>query len=152
MNEHSFRLEDSLGYAIARTARTLKFGLRRAVQAAGLDVTPEQWGILCALWEKEGRSQSELAEITIKDTANITRMIDVMENKGLVFREKDPLDRRTYKIFLTKQGQELQNRLVPVVQCFIERALSCLGRAERDDLMRMINKLYVHVNDLALKP
>ena len=152
MNKHFFRLEDSLGYAIARAARTLKFGLRRAVQAVGFDVTPEQWGILSALWEREGRSQSELAEITLKDTANITRMIDVMENKGLVFREKDPLDRRTYKIFLTKQGQELQNRLVPVVQSFTERALSCLGRAERDDLMRMMNKLYAHASGLALKP
>ena len=152
MNQHPFRLEDSLGYAIARVARTMKFELRRAVQAAGFDVTPEQWGILCALWEKEGRSQSELAEITIKDTANITRMIDVMENKGLVFREKDPFDRRTYKIFLTKQGQELQNQLVPVVQGFVERALSCFGRAERDNLMRMMNKLYTHVSGLALKP
>ena len=152
MNEHPFRLEDSLGYAIACAARTLKFGLRRAVQGAGFDVTPEQWGILCALWEREGRSQSELAEITLKDTANITRMIDVMENKGLVFREKDPLDRRTYKIFLTKQGRELQNRLVPVVQGFTERALSCLGRAERDDLMRMMNKLHAHVNGMVPKP
>lgn len=145
MQKDTFSIDDSVGYAIYRTGKALKFELRRSFRQAGIDVTSEQWALLCRLWEQEGRSQKELAECSFKDTANITRMIDVLEGKGIVFRERDQHDRRTYRIFLTEEGHRLRDRLMPIFQADSDMAFDCLTPEEQQSLLSMLNRLYNHV-------
>lgn len=145
MNDRSFSLDDSVGYAIYRTGKAMKFELRRSFRLAGIDVTSEQWSLLCRLWEQEGRSQKELAECSFKDTANITRMIDVLEGKGIVFRERDANDRRTYRIYLTDEGRRLKDKLMPIFAKESEQAFSTLTEQEQKDLLGLLNRLYNHV-------
>lgn len=148
MNPNSFSLDESVAYAIARTGKAIKFELRRYFREAGVDVTSEQYALLCRLWEKEGRSQKELAECSFKDTANITRMIDVLEGKGIVYRERDPKDRRTYRIYLSDKGKELHDILTPIVREKSRSAYSCLTEQEEHDLLRMMNRLYNHIAEM----
>ncbi len=145
MQDETFSIDDSVGYAIYRTGKALKFELRRSFRMAGIDVTSEQWALLCRLWEKEGRSQKELAECSFKDTANITRMIDVLEGKGIVYRDRDQHDRRTYRIYLTDEGRRLREQLMPIFEAENRQAFSCLTREERESLLSMLNRLYNHV-------
>jgi len=148
MSKELFSIDESVGYAIYRTGKALKFELRRSFRLAGIDMTSEQWALLCRLWEREGRSQKELAECSFKDTANITRMIDVLEGRGIVYREKDKHDRRTYRIFLTDEGRKLKDQLMPIYISESERGFSCLTEQEQQDLLSMLNRLYAHVNEL----
>lgn len=145
MNEKDFSIDDTVGYAIYRIGKAMKFELRRSFRNAGMDVTSEQWALLCRLWEQEGRSQKELAECSYKDTANITRMIDVLEGKGIVYRERDTKDRRTYRIYLTDEGRALKEKLIPIFRSESELAFSCLTEEERESLLNMLNRLYSHV-------
>ncbi|NJB68936.1 DNA-binding MarR family transcriptional regulator [Desulfobaculum xiamenense] len=146
--EEKYFLSNYPGYVIARTGKAIKFELRRYLREAGIDVTSEQWALLCHLWEQEGRSQKELAELSFKDTANITRMIDVLEGKGIVYREKDPSDRRTYKIYLTPRGRELRGEIMPFVMDLATKAFSCLSSQEQEELVRMLNTLCNHILDM----
>ncbi|BBD09019.1 MarR family winged helix-turn-helix transcriptional regulator [Desulfovibrio ferrophilus] len=146
MLDNRFSLDESVAYAIARTGKAIKFELRRYFREAGIDITSEQYALLCRLWEKEGRSQKELAECSFKDTANITRMIDVLEGKGVVYRERDPKDRRTYRIYLTQRGKELKETVTPIVLAQGERAYSCLTEKEQRSLLDMLNRLYNHIS------
>lgn len=146
MTDNLFSLDDSVAYAIARTGKAIKFELRRYFREAGIDITSEQYALLCRLWEREGRSQKELAECSFKDTANITRMIDVLEGKGIVYRERDPKDRRTYRIFLTQRGKALREAVTPIVLAQGERAYSCLTEQEQKTLLDMLNRLYNHIS------
>ena len=57
-------------------------------------------------------SQVELAEMTFKDKPNVTRMLEVLERKQLIFRQPDENDRRAYKVFLTEVGQQLKAQLI----------------------------------------
>ena len=145
MTEDLFSLDQSVAYAVARTGKAIKFELRRYFREAGIDITSEQYALLCRLWEKEGRSQKELAECSFKDTANITRMIDVLEGKGIVRRQRDPKDRRTYRIYLTQKGQDLRALVTPVVLNQGDRAYSCLTEKEQRSLLDMLNRLYNHI-------
>ena len=146
MPDNLFSLDDSVAYAIARTGKAIKFELRRYFREAGIDITSEQYALLCRLWEQEGRSQKELAECSFKDTANITRMIDVLEGKGIVYRERDAKDRRTYRIYLTQRGRELKEKVTPIVLDQGERAYACLTEQEQKSLLDMLNRLYNHIS------
>ena len=109
-----FPQEESLGYWVYRVQTQSVASLRRTFQAAGFDITPEQWTILARLREEQGISQSRLGEKTLKDRHNITRIINLLEKKGAVERKPDPTDKRIYKLFLTERGQNIQDELSAV--------------------------------------
>lgn len=67
--------EDSIGYHVRNVSRALAKRLNRNFQDAGYDVTAEQWTMLCELWQREGYTQRELAELSGKDKTSVTRLI-----------------------------------------------------------------------------
>ena len=137
--------QDSLGFIIYRTALALKSALQRFFKENGFEITAEQWAIIRHLWEEDGLSQREIAEKTSKDKPNITRMVDALEQKRLVFRQPDPRDRRKYCIYLTKEGKQLQERLLPLAQDLRERVTQNLTPPEIDLLKDTLNKIYQNI-------
>ena len=113
MNDNFSPTKEPLGFVIYRTALALKSALQRFFKEHGFEITVEQWAIIRHLWEEDGLSQREIAEKTSKDKPNITRMVDALEQKRLVFRQPDPRDRRKYCIYLTKEGKHCRNALCP---------------------------------------
>jgi DNA-binding MarR family transcriptional regulator len=111
-----FRLNDSYGYLINLAAQRLKHELHLAFQARGYDITPEQWAVLNRLWEEDGLSQVELAERTFKDKPGTTRILTLLETKGAVVRRPDESDGRVQRVFLTKTGKDLKDKLIPCAQ------------------------------------
>jgi DNA-binding MarR family transcriptional regulator len=137
-----FTLDDSLGYLINRTAMRLKRELHHAFKENGYKVTPEQWAILNRLWEQEGLSQVELADMTFKDKPNVTRMLEVLERRKLIFRQPDENDRRAYKVFLTEAGQQLKAQLIPLAVEVLERGQRNLTSEEIEYLRKALNIIY----------
>lgn len=111
-----FNLDDSYGYLINLAAQRLKYELHQTFQAKGYDVTPEQWAVLNRLWEEDGLSQVELAERTFKDKPGTTRILNLLEKKNIVVRRPDESDGRVLRVFLTKNGRDLKEKLIPCAQ------------------------------------
>jgi DNA-binding MarR family transcriptional regulator len=140
MDEY-YHIKDSLGFVIYRTALSLKSALQRSFKQNGVEITAEQWGIIRHLWEEEGLSQREIGEKASKDKPNITRMLDALEKKRLIFRQPDPQDRRKFCIYLTKEGKQLHERLFPLACGLRERATHNLSQPEMDLLKRVLDKI-----------
>ncbi|MGB8990720.1 MAG: MarR family transcriptional regulator [Desulfobaccales bacterium] len=134
--------KDFLGFIIYRTALALKSALQRSFKENGFEITAEQWGIIRHLWEEDGLSQREIGEKAAKDKPNITRMLDALEKKRLIFRQPDPRDRRKYCIYLTKEGKHLYECLVPLAQNLREKITHNLARQELERLKDTLNKIY----------
>ena len=147
MNDDYIPIQESLGFIIYRTALTLKTALQRCFKENGYEITAEQWGIIRHLGEEDGLSQREIGEKAFKDKPNITRMLDALEKKHLIFRQPDPRDRRKYCIYLTKQGKQLHERLLPLTQTLRQRALQNMPQAEIELLRNNLNKIYKNLND-----
>ena len=111
-----FSLNDSYGYLINLAAQRLKYELHQTFQAKGYDVAPEQWAVLNRLWEQDGLSQVELAERTFKDKPGTTRILNLLEKKGIVVRYPDESDGRVLRVFLTKTGRDLKEKLIPCAE------------------------------------
>ncbi|MCL4501932.1 MAG: MarR family transcriptional regulator [Deltaproteobacteria bacterium] len=145
MDEY-YNISDSLGFIIYRTALALKSSLQRCFRENGQEITAEQWGIIRHLWEEEGLSQREIGRKASKDKPNITRMLDALEKKHLIFRQPDPRDRRKFCIYLTKEGKQLHERLFPLVRDMRDRITQNLSEPEIDLLKRLLNKIHQSIS------
>ncbi len=114
-------LDQSAGYLINMTALLLKRELSSAIKKHHIDVTPEQWAVLNRLNETTGLTQKEVARLTFKDNANITRMVDKLEKKGLVIRQADANDRRSWKLSITTKGVEIRDLVEPIADTILDK-------------------------------
>jgi DNA-binding MarR family transcriptional regulator len=148
MNDDYHPPSESLGFIIYRTALALKAALQHAFKEQGHAITPEQWVIIRHLWEEEGLSQREIGEKASKDKPNITRMLDALEKKHLIFRQPHPRDRRKYCIYLTKEGRQLHAYLWPLARSLRDQVTQNLPQEEIDVLKATLNKIYHNISRL----
>jgi len=148
MSDKYSHIQDSLGLMIYRTALALKSALQRRFKENGFEITAEQWVIMRHLWEEEGLSQREIGEKAAKDKPNITRMLDALEKKRLIFRQPDPRDRRKFCVYLTKEGKQLHERLLPLAQTLREQVTRGLSRPEIDRVKETLSKINRNIGQL----
>ncbi|EHJ49098.1 transcriptional regulator, MarR family [Solidesulfovibrio carbinoliphilus subsp. oakridgensis] len=141
-----FPLRESLGFLLVRTALRLRLLGNTLLQEAGVDITVDQWGILNLLWEADGQTPVELARRADKDKPNVTRLLKILEDKGLVSREPDPADRRSHRIRLTEAGTSLKDQLLDLGVTCLERACQGLSRQEIATLKQLLNRVYANVS------
>jgi DNA-binding MarR family transcriptional regulator len=147
MNDDYTPIQDSLGFIIYRAALALKTALQRCFKENGYEITAEQWGIIRHLGEEDGLSQREIGEKAAKDKPNITRILDALEKKHLIFRQPDPHDRRKYCIYLTKEGRQLLECLLPLTHTLRQRTLQNLPQPEIELLKTTLNKIYQNLHN-----
>lgn len=83
------------------------------------DVTPEQWVLLKELYEEDKISQKALSLRVGKDPNTLKVMVDKLEQKGYVKREKNPNDQRAFFLILTQNALEIIKQLDPLDQSMI---------------------------------
>ncbi len=81
----------------------------------GLEITPEQFTVLAALVEHGGLYQRQVCAITLKDRANITRMVSILESQGLVIRRIESQGRQIRKAEITDKGREVYEKALPAI-------------------------------------
>ena len=98
--------------------------------------------LLHALWEREGRTHSELAERLNVQPATITKMLQRMQEAGFVQRRQDSQDQRVSRVYLTTAGRDIQERVQQVWQQLEEEALVGLTPEERVLLRRFLTQVH----------
>ena len=136
-----FDLDGAIGYQIELTEQTLKRELIKSFNKEGLKITPNQWVLLYRLWNKDGLSQVELSDMTFKDKANITRIIDLLVKKGLVTRVTDSNDRRVFRIVLTEEGNELKKIVPKIVKDHIDQAVKGIKKKDLECALTVMSEI-----------
>jgi len=131
-----------VGYYLERTTRQVKLAFTQAFMNAGIDLTPEQWVILDNLLVQNGVSQTELASKSYKNAPTVSRIIDVLERKGYVERQRFENDRRRYKIYLTSKGSETAERALPIAVELREQGWKGLTEEQYDVFIEMIETVF----------
>ncbi len=102
-------LEDSLGYLLSKVRGYIMQGMD--AELADLDITAAQWVMIMKLSAGAQSTAAALCKQSGYDTGSMTRMLDRLEDKGLVHRERSPDDRRVIKLALTENGKRLREQL-----------------------------------------
>jgi DNA-binding MarR family transcriptional regulator len=77
----------------------------------GIGLYRGQPPVLFALWEKEGLTQTELAEQMKIAPATVTKMLQRMEKSGFIQRRPDAQDQRVTRVYLTETGRSVQSQV-----------------------------------------
>lgn len=106
------------------TSHTVKNIIRfLTLQMKEFDVTPEQWTVLRRLAEQDGISQKQLALKSEKDQPTLTRILDILERKELISKQKNKEDRRSFLIFITEKGMKANDDLSPFIEDLYEETI-----------------------------
>lgn len=127
-------INNSLAFLLSKAQQSMRNRFAAMLKADGLEVTVEQWSVLNVVRARDDASQSDIANATGTDKANIMRMIDLMEAKGLLERVPDPADRRVRRIRLTDQGQQMIDRITPLAKRVNQLAAEGLSADELEGL------------------
>jgi len=134
------------GLVLERTAKRMKQYFQQQLLDRGAGVTVDQWVILQQLQRNDGMSQHELAQATFKDAPTVTRILDLLSEKGLLRRTPDEADRRRYRIELTKQGRARIEQVLPIVREFRRQAWTGLSDNDVDRLVESLNQIFDNLN------
>ena len=117
--ESNFFPEQSVGFLIKRNFRFCTEALGPAFAAEGITFT--QWHALISIYFRRATTGAELAQDLAHDKGATTRLIDALEQKGWVTRERDADDRRCVNLSLTQTGEEVARRArLRVIACWNE--------------------------------
>ena len=123
---------------LARAADSLSARVAPDIEASGL--TPGQFGVLEAILHLGPMSQRALGAKLLRSGGNITLVVDNLEKRSLVRRERQPRDRRALVVHLTATGRRLIEGIFPAHARAITREMSPLSARDQEDLRRICRK------------
>ncbi|PKP90614.1 MAG: MarR family transcriptional regulator [Alphaproteobacteria bacterium HGW-Alphaproteobacteria-16] len=125
-------MSENLGFLIADISRLMRREFDSRARRIG--VTRAQWRTLSVLARNQGSNQGTLAELLEVEPITLGRMIDRLEEAGLVERRRDPADRRAWRIHLTDAAQPLIGELRGIGEGLVEDVMTGLSQTQRDAL------------------
>ena len=134
-----FAAPDTIGVLVSDVTRLLR--RRFDAQARSIGVSRAQWQVLIALARSEGINQAGLAERLDVETITVGRMVDRLEEAGLVERRADPADRRAWRLFLTLRAHPILAELQAVALGVRAEMLAGLSAGDEAALQGLLLRL-----------
>lgn len=128
-----------LPWEIAETSRTMRRYYDR--RASSLGVTTAQWRALAWLGHEPGLKQVELAERLDVEPITAGRIIDRLQEAGLVERKPDPVDRRVWRLELTDKAGPIMAKLRDLAEELTEVAFAGFAMEEMLDLRAKLARM-----------
>ena len=135
------QLNNVVNFLLEQTVRQMRGYAQRQLDTLQTGITVDQWVILKTIEERKQISQVELAQVSQKDTASITRILDLLQKKGLIQRIDDEYDRRKYMISLTGEGTEFVMRNLPFINRIRGQIVQGLSQEEIQALKSILDKI-----------
>lgn len=133
--------EDRAFIALQKAADKLALQAEQLLKSNGL--TGAQYNVLRILRgaEPQGLACSSIAERMISHDPDITRLLDRMEKRSLITRQRQSDDRRVVKTRITGGGLELLKRLDPTVRGLHKRQFSHMGTGRVRALADLLDEI-----------
>jgi len=91
--------------------------------------------------------QNDLANGTFKNAPTVSRIIDLLCKKGWTKRTRREDDRRSFNIFLTKEGEEIVKILLPKVAHLRKVGQQDISEKDYETFVGIMNKIYENYQD-----
>lgn len=128
-----------MGFVLGEAARRLDAAVRRGL--APLGIHPRHYAVLALLRETGPLSQQEIGRRLAIDRTTMVYLIDDLEKRGLVVRDRDPGDRRKYAVSATGAARNMLREADNILATVERRFLATLSPAERRQLYRLLERL-----------
>jgi MarR family transcriptional regulator, transcriptional regulator for hemolysin len=134
-------LQPNIGALLFEVSRLFRRRFDRRARQSGLPLTRHQARVLMSIARQEGLSQATIATRLDIEPIALVRMLDRLNEEGLVERRPHPTDRRIRTLWLTPGGWAVIERVLAINTTVREEACAGLSRAARDALMQALDHM-----------
>jgi DNA-binding MarR family transcriptional regulator len=138
-NDENLRRDGGVAFLLAQLGAHAAAAFAERIRP--LELTPPQAGVLRRLAQAPGQSQRGLADALGMHAPRLVALIDELEDRGLVARDRDPDDRRNYAISLTDEGRRVLGELARVARAHELAMTAALDRDERAQLLELLRRI-----------
>ncbi len=131
--------ENHVGYLIQQISHLLEQLFNKNLANEDLSVSHAR--LIYLLYKNDGMTQSELQQDLLIKPSSITKLIDVLEKKGLVKREASNEDARIKRIYLTNEGKKKEEILCNIKEKTEVNLLITISESEHQDLIRILKSI-----------
>jgi len=129
----------SLGFLLSKAAQQVTARFEARLAPLGLEA--RHAGLLMTLSEQGALSQQVLGTLHRIDRTTMVMLVDTLERLALVERQRDPDDRRAYRVQLTRKGTTTHARVLQLLRDCEAEALERLPAADRQRLRQLLHQL-----------
>jgi DNA-binding MarR family transcriptional regulator len=129
-------LLSSTSHLLKRLGWVIKERSAGAFQSTGL--SPYHYAVLALLDEEPRETQAMIADALGYDRSHLVGLLDELEDRGLIERQRDPADRRRHLVTLTSDGRTALNKLRSVVKSIEDDFLAPLDAEQREALHTLL--------------
>lgn len=147
---YNFVSQKSLGYLLKINHTLMLECADRILTAHGMSFV--QWIALLKLSEGTAETASDLCRQMFHDNGAITRVLDQLEEQGLLARQRSLQDRRVVHLHITEAGRSKVGELTPLVVNSLNAALEPFSAAEFAEFTRLLEKLKTRLQQHAAEP
>lgn len=108
---------------------------------AEIDLNPQHAGVLRMLGNNPGMTQKAMSDLFGIFPSRLVALIDTLEGRGLLTRENNPDDRRSYNLYLTDLGKQCLQKIGALTIELEQDMLSALTQAEIDCLSSYLRRI-----------
>jgi MarR family transcriptional regulator, multiple antibiotic resistance protein MarR len=146
----SYEPREAVGYLVNRVREEMGAALERRFAAhpelAGLELSWPQFRIIATIAvDSEAKSASSLCKSVSYDAGAMTRMVDRLESKGLIRRERCPNDRRLVYLELTEAGRTVWPVMMEITRQALNSLLQGFTKAEARQLEGFLHRMLGNV-------
>ncbi|HWP96688.1 MAG TPA: MarR family transcriptional regulator [Syntrophomonadaceae bacterium] len=132
-------LDQCINFVLTKTQQSVQQMFKARLAPFG--VTPGQYAVLKCLWDGDGKTAKQLADMLYLDGSTMTGILDRVESKGFIQKQVDTKDRRAIRVTLTDSGRALEAPLTQVIHDANQEALANLAHPEGESLRTLLLKL-----------
>ena len=114
---------------------------------SGMDITAAQFKVLIIVSQYGVDTPAELCRFLSLDSGSMTRMLDRLEQKGLIARSRCPQDRRQVRLELTADGDVLAGQLPQIGASAMNELVGVLAPDELQTLEKILAKVLLGAGD-----
>ena len=133
----SLLLKNQLCFPLYACARETVKKYKPYLERVGLTYT--QYITMMVLWEQRTVTAKELGQRLYLDSGTLTPLLKRMESKGLLTRQRDPVDERSLRVTITEAGEALREQALEIP--YEMSKLVCLTPEESELLYKLLYKL-----------
>jgi DNA-binding MarR family transcriptional regulator len=138
-DSENFDPRESIGALVGRTRKAMIQMMD--AELAPLQVSAAQWLVVLLVGEDRAASAAGLCDALSHDPGAMTRLLDRLEEKGVVRRVRDEDDRRTVRIELTESGKALYPKIIAAMVDVYNRLLRGFSKTEANELESYLKRM-----------
>jgi len=135
------KLNSILFYTLEKAIKSYRQYAQNSIVQNGFDVTIDQWLVLKAVSDNPAWTQQQIAEITFKDYASVTRIIDLLVKKRYLSRVIHEQDRRRFNLTPTESAEKILIAMQPVIESNRKVALKGITTEQASQLQHILNSI-----------